>query len=563
MPSKKKPNLTYNEALKLIQELKDQQIALELENEELKLAKEIAEQSIAKNTEFYDFAPSGYFTVSNKGFILGLNMSAANMLGKERELLINNDLEFYISVETKPVFKLFLDQIFKNKVKASCELILSTDENYPIYLNLTGSLADNEENCLIAAIDVTRRRRMEDAYKFLIQCGYQESNEDFFESLAKYLSQQLGMEYVCIDKLDGNGLTATTVAIYNEGKFETNVDYSLKETPCGEVVGKSICCFQNDVCRLFPNDKALQDLKAVSYIGTTLWSFDGKPIGLIAVIGQKPLKNKDLAESLLKIVSVRAAGEIERKKAGEELMQRELTMRKYIDFAPHGIFVANENGNYVDVNHAACKITGYNKDELLSMNLAQLIPVESTEDAVNHFKRVVDIGFATGEFPYLKKDKSVGYWFVDAVKLSNQRFLGFVVDVTRHKQAEEIIIENERLLRESQNVASIGSYATDLISMTWKASPEIYNIFGIDKNYPHTLDAWASLIHPNSRKQVANYMIEVEIEKKRFDFEYKIIRFNDGEERWVHGLGELEYELQNVNWPKNNLNNLMKNSKSG
>jgi len=44
----------------------------------------------------------------------------------------------------------------------------------------------------------------------------------------------------------------------------------------------------------------LQDLRAESYIGTTLWSHDGRPIGLIAAIGRQPLHNRQFAESALK-----------------------------------------------------------------------------------------------------------------------------------------------------------------------------------------------------------------------------------------------------------------------
>jgi hypothetical protein len=111
----------------------------------------------------------------------------------------------------------------------------------------------------------------------------------FFQALARYLAQSLGMDYVCIDRLDGNLQTAQTVAVFFEGKFEDNVSYTLKDTPCGDVVGKSICCFPRDVRNLFPKDKVLNNLLAESYVGTTLLSSQGQPIGLIAIIGRKPI----------------------------------------------------------------------------------------------------------------------------------------------------------------------------------------------------------------------------------------------------------------------------------
>ena len=172
---------------------------------------------------------------------------------------------------------------------------------------------------LVSFSDITHRKQLEDVQSFLITCGYSGSNDNFFESLAKYLSKILDSEYVCIDKIEGEGLTAQTVAIYNEEKFETNVSYTLKQTPCGEVVGKTICCFPENVCQLFPYDEALQVLKAQSYIGTTLWSSDGKPIGLIAVIGKKAMNDPVFAENVLKTVALRAAGELERQSVEDEL----------------------------------------------------------------------------------------------------------------------------------------------------------------------------------------------------------------------------------------------------
>ncbi len=114
------------------------------------------------------------------------------------------------------------------------------------------------------------------------------------------------MDYVCIDFLLGDGQSAQTVAIYHDGQFEPNVKYTLHDTPRGEIVGKAICCFPRNVRSLFPNDADLQALQAESYVGATLWGFDNKPIGLIALIGRKPLENPRLAESVLLLVTVRA-----------------------------------------------------------------------------------------------------------------------------------------------------------------------------------------------------------------------------------------------------------------
>ncbi len=263
---------------------------------------------------------SGYWTSSEiLDSIFGIDSSFVRTVSGWSSIVLEDDREM--------MNKHFAIDVQEKKMPFNKEYrIKRLSDNQIRWVHGLGKLDFDENNQIITMRgtiqDITERKVIEDVSKFLITCGLKGSGEDFFESLAKYLSQILEMEYVCIDTLDGDGLTAHTLAIYNYGNFDVNVSYTLKETPCGDVVGKTICCFPQNVCNLFPNDKALQELNAESYVGTTLWSFDGKPIGLIAIIGSKPLKNPILAENILRLVSVRAAGELERKKAEEALIKK-------------------------------------------------------------------------------------------------------------------------------------------------------------------------------------------------------------------------------------------------
>ncbi len=109
------------------------------------------------------------------------------------------------------------------------------------------------------------------------------------------------------------------------------------------------------------------------------------------------------------------------------------------------------------------------------------------------------------------------------------------------------IEEREEMMRSSQSVAHICSYSTNLIESdlnksSWVCSPEFYKIFGIDQSYPHTIEGWAGFIHPDYREKMIAYHASVIKKKKSFNHEYKIIRINDGAERWVQGTGELEFD---------------------
>jgi len=161
-----------NDMLKLIYELEVHQIELEMQNEELVIAKEKAQQAKEKAqlaeekyTELYDFAPSGYFSLSKDGKIKELNFVAAQMLGKERLHMITRQFAFFVSVNTRPVFNLFFDKVFTSKTKQTCEVIISTEGNLPIYVNIDGIVSQNNEVCLLTLIDITERKTAENKIK--------------------------------------------------------------------------------------------------------------------------------------------------------------------------------------------------------------------------------------------------------------------------------------------------------------------------------------------------------------------------------------------------------------
>ena len=146
------------ELLKLIFELEGHQIELKLQNEELILARFNAQNATEKYTELYDYAPSGYFSFSKDGEIIELNLSGANMLGKERPYLKKSMFDFFVSDDTKPIFNNFLAKVFHSKVKETCEVTLSTNADLPVFVYLSGIITENREQCLVTMIDITERK---------------------------------------------------------------------------------------------------------------------------------------------------------------------------------------------------------------------------------------------------------------------------------------------------------------------------------------------------------------------------------------------------------------------
>jgi PAS domain S-box-containing protein len=146
---------------RLIHELEVHQIELKMQNEELTLAMEKAELAEKKYTELYDFAPTGYLTLTKSGKITNMNYHAENLLGKERSQLINSNFGFFVSSDTRTVYNRFLQKIFKSKAKETCEFTLVTGDESMKYVLANGIVSNNSEKCMVSLNDITKRKQTE------------------------------------------------------------------------------------------------------------------------------------------------------------------------------------------------------------------------------------------------------------------------------------------------------------------------------------------------------------------------------------------------------------------
>ena len=116
--------------------------------------------------------------------------------------------------------------------------------------------------------------------------------------------------------------------------------------------------------------------------------------------------------------------------------------------------------------------------------------------------------------------------------------------VSKHR-SDDAMHQSQKSLKEAQRIASIGSYALDISKGRWESSEELDRIFGISASFEHSVQSWESLIHPEDRAMMSEYFSnQVAVQHKMFDKEYRIVKPDDQAERWVHGLGRLEFDAQ-------------------
>lgn len=145
----------------------------------------------------------------------------------------------------------------------------------------------------------------------------------------------------------------------------------------------------------------------------------------------------------------------EKREFETKLKESEQKFHSYIDNSPVGIFVVQKDGHYVDVNPAATRITGYSRAELLSMQILDLVPNDSHDQAYRVFNELLKTGKSSIEVPYITKSGAKRYWIIDAVKITDDQYIGFTTDITKRKEAEERVKEQTKQIIDSERTREL------------------------------------------------------------------------------------------------------------
>lgn len=217
-----------------------------------------------------------------------------------------------------------------------------------------------------------------------------------------------------------------------------------------------------------------------------------------------------------------------------------------VRFANDIIILADKELRIVEVNDKALESYGYSRDELIGLNIITL----ETEESAEHFSeqlRLLNLyRGARYESIHRKKDGTTFSVEVSArvIVIEGTLFYQNISrDTTERKKSEAALRERDFWIKESQRVGHIGSYAFDFVKGTWTSSEVLDEIFGLSAEEERTVNVWLDVVHPEQKEEMLRYFSnDVIASAKPFNREYKIVRRNDGAERWVWGRGELGFD---------------------
>jgi PAS domain S-box-containing protein len=142
----------------------------------------------------------------------------------------------------------------------------------------------------------------------------------------------------------------------------------------------------------------------------------------------------------------------QRHRAQEGIRRSQERFRFLMEQAADAIFLTDLNGRIVDANTAACTLSGYSREELLTMRTHETFPPDDRVVPSRLLAEIESGGSVLMERQFLRKDGSIIQVETNAKLLPDGLVQGIVRDIGHRKQLEE-------RLRQAQKMEAVGQLA--------------------------------------------------------------------------------------------------------
>jgi|GEM_PF-2468071 len=308
------------------------------------LQKEYEEKIIRSEETFRTLITNmtdSFFVLSADGLFKYISPSHKALFGYEEEELMGTfAFNFVHPDDRERIINMFGGILSTDGARVTAQYKNITKHNgWRIFESIGINLLSHKDinGILINARDVTEKALLDDAVKTLIE-GTTSVGREFFNSLVLELSTLLNFKYVflLVESKDKPGVLKT-LAISEKQKIIENIEYNKSDSPCFNVIGRAIQVYPEKVQELFPNDSDLKTMEAESYIGIPITSSQGKPLGLLVGIDNKPMKDITPAKYLMTLFSARVSSEIERLSIINELEDKNAELERFTYTVSHDL----------------------------------------------------------------------------------------------------------------------------------------------------------------------------------------------------------------------------------
>ncbi|MEI7649474.1 MAG: PAS domain S-box protein, partial [Methanomicrobiales archaeon] len=450
----------------LIHELQVHQIELEIQAEELKKSKLALEESRDKLLDLYDFAPTGILTISEKELIVEVNLTGSKLLGVERSKLERTRFSKFVVPEEQDQWYWYITNLLRHEGKQCCTLTLKSAGGPAFPARLEGVRLGSGEihtEARIAFSDITDMKRAEEA----------------MQSTNEYLNNLFDYANAPIIVWDPNYV----ITRFNHA-FENLTHISEQD-----IIGQPL-----EV--LFPKESKDRSLLQINKtLEGKRWETVEIPILVKDGSVRTVLWNSaNIVNPSGRIISTIAQGVdiTGRKRAEEALRESEARLMLTLDVGKAGMWEWNPETNEVRFDARFHTLLGYAPGELPTTQKEWLL-YHNPEDVP--FWTAKAEAYMRGDSPVYESEHRIrnksGDWswvftrgrFADPTPPGSSRwFIGFAINVTDRKQADEALRESairfDELAEQSNTVVwevdtgGLYTYVSHMSQTVWGYPPD-------------------------------------------------------------------------------------------
>jgi PAS domain S-box-containing protein len=414
---------------KILHELQVHQIELEMQNEELRHAQVALEISRDRYLDLFEFAPIGYFTLTDKGLIEDVNFVGAELLGIERKKLLSRPFSRYVTPEYSDKFYLRLASLLAGDNRQSYDMQIKREDSSLLYVHVDAVriLAEGEALTLrITLTNINENRRLQESLR---------ATKDYLDGLIEHANGPIIVWDAACKIVKVNQAVCKLTGLRILDLMGRPIHYLFSDENqqyVSDMVQRTIQGEHWEALELSVKNSA-GELRIISWNTATLYNSNGSDVRVVVAQGQDATERKQ-AEQDLRIAAIAFQ-------------------------AQEGIFVTDVNSNILRANEAFSRMIGYSIDELVGKPASIINSgLHDSDFFKSMFETIGANRFWQGEIWNKRKNGEVFPGLMTVATVVGEdtfsiRYVGTLLDITVQKQAEKVLSEARmRLERQVKKV---------------------------------------------------------------------------------------------------------------
>jgi PAS domain S-box-containing protein len=216
------------------------------------------------------------------------------------------------------------------------------------------------------------------ALRFLVEGTASATGEQFFVAVVENLARVLATCGAWVTEYHADRRILHAKAFLINGEWRMGYEYRVDGTPCEPVIDRrEMIHIPDNVTGIFPLDRPLQRIGAVSYLAMPMFNEDGTVLGHLGVIDNRPMPQSDRNENLLRIFAARTTAEMLRLRADAKVAQGAEKLSRLVSTAMDAIVELDAGLAITLCNPAAEKLLDCAAAEVLGSDFCGFLDPES------------------------------------------------------------------------------------------------------------------------------------------------------------------------------------------